>query len=136
MSHHRINIPCDMKDALAQTGVATNTHARLAVLIHLTEETRLHAPLGRGEMIQGDSAQNTRLDVLYPGCVQTANHVHPPLEWELGMENGDGVSWLPYTIPSVYCLLEQSTNIRTQLTHLQGDTVVLKSGAVNYTHPH
>ena len=53
-----------MEEALAESSVTADADPRLAVLVHLTEEAWLRAPLGRREVIQSDTAQHTRFHIL------------------------------------------------------------------------
>ena len=82
-----------MEDALAESSVAADADPCLAVLVHLTEEAWLRAPLGRREVIQSNAAKHTRFHILDSRSVQTAYHVHPPgmekLEWRMETDHGN-----------------------------------------------
>ena len=63
-----------------------------------TDQAHIHLcpPLCCSQCFQRDPAEQIGLHILYPWSVQTADHMHPPVEWNgyCGMEwNCYGMEW-------------------------------------------
>lgn len=62
-------LPSDVKDTLTESCITADTHTGLAIVFYVTEEAQLGPPLGRREVVQGNTPKDTRFNILYSGSI-------------------------------------------------------------------